>query len=539
LHYDTLLTRAGTKLQMSPITWNRRDAVRLLVGGLSGPFAFGLQDTAGQTAPKSTVNAPQVSAVKFSRSAVTKLARELASRPYKPPPKVALGTLGTISQEDYARIRYKPDKIIWAKDKVGFAIAPLHPGSKVTGQMQINLVDRGVSARLAYDQTKFDFGPIKPPAANAGVDYSGFRILKVDVNGIGRPVASFQDASYYAAIARNQTWGLVARPVAVRSPKQNSEEAPQIRMVWIEKPSVGSNALVIHALVDMPSLAAAYHFTLRADDAAILDTECTIFVRTAVEDLALAPAQATYFAGALDRRNIDDVRPAVYEVEGAQILTGSGEWLWRPVANRNSLQISAFVDDNPRGFGLLQRDRRFEDFLDAENKWQRRPSLWIEPIGQWGTGEVTLIELPAFSQNNKNIALYWRPKPGLAAGSQTHYAYRQYWCWTPPNRSTGAMVSLSRVGRTPSSPPGARRRFLVQFTGGELGDREKLREIEPKVWASAGKVLTVRGLRLTGQRSYQVLFDLDPGTRPLVELRLVLELNGEPLSETWLYRWVR
>ena len=80
---------------------------------------------------------------------------------------------------------------------------------------------------------------------------------------------------------------------------------------------------------------------------------------------------------------------------GLQILTGKGEWLWRPVSNRETLQISAFTDVNPRGFGLLQRSRSFDAFYDDETHWELKPSLWIEPIGDWAEGDLRLLEIPA------------------------------------------------------------------------------------------------------------------------------------------------
>ena len=38
------------------------------------------------------------------------------------------------------------------------------------------------------------------------------------------------------------------------------------------------------------------------------------------------------------------MRSGAYEIAGLQMLTGRGEWLWRPISNRETLQISAFVD---------------------------------------------------------------------------------------------------------------------------------------------------------------------------------------------------
>ena len=47
----------------------------------------------------------------------------------------------------------------------------------------------------------------------------------------------------------------------------------------------------------------------------------------------------------------------------------------------------------------------------------------------------------------------------------------------------------------------------------------------------------MRGFLSRENKTFHVVFDLDPGTEPLCEIRLLLESGGMPLSETWLYRW--
>jgi glucans biosynthesis protein len=197
------------------------------------------------------------------------------------------------------------------------------------------------------------------------------------------------------------------------------------------------------------------------------------------------------------------------------------------------------VDNDPQGFGLIQRDRVFSTFLDDDNEWQRRPSVWIEPIGRWGQGEFTLMELPAASQNNKNIACYWRPKAALAAGSEGSFAYRQFWSWRPPGRPDGAVVTASRIGRIPGDTSETKMRILVQFEGEQLSDPAKAATIVPTIWSSAGKVSSLRAHRTPRQGSLRVVFDLDTGGLPLVELRAVLKQDTVSMSETWLYRWTQ
>jgi glucans biosynthesis protein len=313
---------------------------------------------------------------------------------------------------------------------------------------------------------------------------------------------------------------------------------PRIVAVWIEKPTKAKNTLVINALLDSPSLSGAFRFTIRPGEATIIDTECTLFTRVAIDHFGLGAMQATHLFGPMDRRRSEDMRPGVYEVSGLQILTGRKEWIWRPLANRDTLQVSAFVDENPAGFGLLQRDREYFRFLDDDMLWHKRPSVWIEPIGDWGRGSVTLAEIPADAQVNQNIVAYYRPREPLAAGSESHFAYRQFWCWTPPERPALATASASRLGRVHGLPGNSRRRrVLIEFTGNVFSEDRPQDEIRPRISCYQGTVSSVRMMLIKERKTMRVLFDFDPGQNPQCELRVDLASRDTPVTETWLYRW--
>jgi glucans biosynthesis protein len=242
---------------------------------------------------------------------------------------------------------------------------------------------------------------------------------------------------------------------------------------------------------------------------------------------------STYLFGQNDRRNVDDVRPAVHDSSGLQMLNGRGEWLWRPLHNPETLQISAFVDHSPRGFGLVQRERSFEAFQDDEQRYERRPSLWIEPLGDWGQGSVQLLEIPSDAEINDNVLAYWRPKAPVAAGSELAVAYRQYWCWLPPDRPPLATVAATRVGR---GSAGRRRRFAIDFAGDALSDNPPP-DLKAALTVAPGIIQHLRVWAYPERKSIRVAFELDPGTENACEMRLILETGGRPISETWLYRW--
>jgi len=322
--------------------------------------------------------------------------------------------------------------------------------------------------------------------------------------------------------------------LSIKTADPRGEEFPAFRAVWIERPTLAVGALVIHALIDSESVTGAYRFTLRPGDATIIDTECTLFARVAVDNLGLATMSAAHLSGLIDERRDDDLRPTVSEASGLQMLTGQGEWLWRPVANRNTLQISTFVDESPRGFGFLQRDRNFDHYQDDDQHYENRPSLWIEPIGDWSAGGFQLVEIPSDSEINQNIIGYWKPKQALAAGSETSFAYRQFWCWNPPEQPPLAIARQSRSGRGSSQK---RRRFIVEFSGDILSLPQNAEAMKPNLSASPGSIAALRTFTSADKKSCRILFEIDPGNESYSELRLVLEASGKPISETWLYRW--
>ena len=257
---------------------------------------------------------------------------------------------------------------------------------------------------------------LQPPAVLGDLGFSGLRILKASDQGF-EDVAIFQGANFYRARAHAQPFGVTARGLAIWTGDEPGEEFPLFREFWVEKPNPAANTLTLHALLDSASVTGAFRFTLRPLEATIIDTETTLIARAPVDKLGFGAMAAAYLFSALDHRLVDDVRAAVYELTGLQILSGSGEWLWRPVSNRETLQISAFSDLNPRGFGLLQRSRSFDAFYDDDTHWELKPSLWIEPIGDWGEGDLRLLEIPAEAETNENVIAQWRPKAGMAAAT--------------------------------------------------------------------------------------------------------------------------
>jgi glucans biosynthesis protein len=469
---------------------------------------------------------------RFTPQAVAELARSLARRPFAPPASNLPEGLTGLNYEQYIAIKANPGGRIWEGEGRGFVAEPLPRGFVFTTAVPLFTVEDGQVRRFAFDPGRFDFGGLTTPANAGELGFSGVRLI-ANANG-GPPLefAIIQGATFFRALARGQNFGIVSRALTLKPAEARGEEFPVFRAFWLERPNPGLNALVVHGLVDSESVTGAVRMTFRPGEITIVDVETTLFPRVNLEHVGLGGMGATFLSGPNARRSPDDIRPSVYEVSGLQMLNGQGEWIWRPLNNPDGLQISAFLDENPKGVGLLQRERNFASFQDDVQAFERRPSLWIEPIGEWGPGAVQLIEIPSDSEINDNILAYWRPRTPMAAGSEVAFAYRQFWCWTPPERPALATVSTTRSGR---GTGGRRRRFLVEFTGDTLG--APIADLRAGLTSGPGTISAVRLWPAPERKTVRVAFELDPGTENACELRLVLQAGGKPLSETWLYRW--
>jgi len=470
----------------------------------------------------------------FDRAALLARAAELAKQPHAlPPPPEGQGPRLTYDQ--YRSIRFDPAAAIWKNENRNFAVDLLYPGFIFDVPVNINLVVAGTARRVLFMNDKFAYGSEVPPVAAGELGgYSGFRV-RAPINAAGYldEFLVFQGASYFRAVAKGQVYGLSARGLAVRTARAEREEFPYFTDFWIERPPEGATAIVIHALLQSPSVVGAYTFKAQPGVETVIDVDAALFPRVDLTAFGIAPLTSMFLFDPSNRMRFDDYRDAVHDSDGLQILNGRGERLWRPLANpRMVAQVSAFLDDSPKGFGLLQRKRAFEDYQDAEAQYDRRPSAWVEPSTEWGPGHVELVEIPSPREMNDNIVAYWQPADPIPAGQSRQFSYRLRFTVEPLDDSLARVVS-TRVGHSVNND--GHRSFVIDFKGaGNIPDG-----IVPEVWSSAGEVFAPRGQVVAQTGAYRVAFEFDPDGADIVEMRVVLHAEGKPWSETWLYRWTR
>jgi glucans biosynthesis protein len=469
--------------------------------------------------------------VPFDPASVRQMAKDLAQKPFKAPDESVPAALKGVGYDGYRKIRFAPERALWRNEGLPFQLQMFHRGFMYTTRVDLYEVADGKASAIVYTPDLFTFDGIKPPEPGSDLGFAGFRIHAP----INRPdyydeVGVFLGASYFRAVAKGETYGLSARGLAINTADPRGEEFPAFKAFWIEKPQPHANSIVVHALLDSKSAAAAYRFTIRPGETTIYDVEMTAYPRADIAEPGIAPMTSMFFFGPNDRAGVDDFRPAVHDSDGLAIHNGRGEMLWRPLTNPADLQISSFFDTNPRNFGLIQRQRDFAAYQDLESNFQLRPSLRVEPIGDWGNGEVRLIEIPTREEVHDNIVAYWRPKEPLKAKGEYRFTYRLHW---GEGKQGGG---LARFTKTMSGAAGEGRLFVLDIAG------DKLKDIKPevvrgRVSANFGKISNVVTQPNPKSGGWRLSFNLEPGNATVVELRAGLFENDAPLSETWVYRW--
>lgn len=276
----------------------------------------------------------------------------------------------------------------------------------------INEIVNGRIHPLKYSPAYFDYGKNRLNTDELSeLGYAGFRLHNpLNTRKYYDELVSFLGASYFRALGKHQKYGLSARGLAIDTAVQTGEEFPIFREFWLVRPKRNDKSVTVYALLDSPSAAGIYTFVITPGENTVMDVDAKIFPRKEINKLGIAPLTSMYLFGENTKNKFDDHRPEVHDSDGLLVLNGNGEWLWRPLDNSKYLRISAFVDENPKGFGLLQRDRDPAHYLDFEANYEQRPSAWVEPVGDWGKGWIELVEIPSQQEIHDNVVTYWVPK---------------------------------------------------------------------------------------------------------------------------------
>lgn len=507
------------------------------------PAANAQGQAAGQAVPPPPIASagPQ----KFRFDDVVRRAREGAARPYDSTVPPLPDPIAKLDFDTWRDIRFRTDRMLLANPASPFRLQLFHPGFLYKRPVTIHVIRDGVPAPVPYSNTLFDYGRVKlDRPLPVGLGFAGLRLHQpLNDPKVYDELISFLGASYFRFLSRGQSYGLSARGLAINAGLKEGEEFPAFTQVWVETPEADADHARIYALMESDSLTGAYQFLVFPGAPTTVEVLAHVFIRKPVARLGIAPLTSMFFVGENDRRFRDDYRPELHDSDGLLIHSGAGEWLWRPLRNPKEAENSVFLDNNIRGFGLMQRDRVFEHYQDLDLTYERRPGYWIEPHDGWGEGQVELIELPTADETNDNIVAFWRPKAPVEAGQALTFRYRMRslsgtGMLNPGGMTQNTFITRPRaLGSAENAPPGSAR-FILDFVGGDLGFYLSApQDVGIIASASQGRITRSTLIPNPSTRGFRAMIDVEVPPGQLSDLRAFLKAGSRVLTETWTYPW--
>jgi glucans biosynthesis protein len=516
---------------------------RSLLKSAAAAAALGLID--GKTVEAAAEGLKFGPASAFSFDLLKAQVRKKVTEPYVEPPHPAPSIVSKIDYEAWGKIKFDVNQALYANGPGQYPISFFHLGKFFPKAVAMYVVEQGQAREIIYDPDYFEM-PADSPARHLpkGAGFAGLRVQEARDSALDwrhNDWLAFLGSDYFRAIGELHQYGLSCRAIALNvAVDDRPEEFPDFTHIYIDE-SGPKNGLTLYAMLEGPSIVGVCKIEAVRGKGVVMDIDQLLCLRRDISRFGVAPLTSMYWFSETVKPTAVDWRPEVHDSDGLAMWSGRGERLWRPLNNPNRTSASAFVDDNPRGFGLMQRDRNFDHYLDGVF-YDRRPSLWVEPKSQWGKGSVQLVEIPTDDEIHDNIVAMWVPEKPVKAGAELEFAYRLYWLADQPHPGNSAKCVATRLGNggQPGQPrPKGVRKFMVEFLGGPLADLPYGVKPEPVLWASRGtfSYIYTEAVPDNVRGHWRAQFDLTVTGFDPVEMRLFLRSGSKILSETWIFQY--
>lgn len=458
-----------------------------------------------------------------------------------------------LDYDKYRDIRFRRDRALWTADSLPFRVEFFHPGYLYQEPVHIYEFTLTHVQPIRFVQDFFDYGKLDIASQiPSKTGYAGFRVL-YPLNKTNQldELGAFLGASYFRLLGKDQRYGLSARGLALDSGESGRpEEFPIFTDWWLGKPHNDDNELRLFAILDSVSATGAFEFLIRPGETTICNIEAVLYLRETnkvhavnprrlpLSTLGLAPLTSMFWFGKNSEHRPDDYRSEVHDSDGLLARMGNGEVLWRPLNNPPVMRHQIFSAPNIRGFGLMQRERSFAAYQDSFNPYHLVPGVWVEPHGNWGDGDLHLVELHSGFEGLDNIVAFWDPKNKPAPLQPYRFGYTLYWTRETDLKLSENKAVSTRTGLDLSCQDC--RQVVIDFAGPKL---DSLTENSPPVaianCSPNAVILNNQVTRNPYLNTWRVILKMQPkpGNVDPVDLRCTLQQGTNTLSETWTYQW--
>ncbi|WP_425482362.1 glucan biosynthesis protein [Alteromonas profundi] len=452
--------------------------------------------------------------------------------------------LKDIDYQTYRAIRFQPEKSLWHGEN-DYEVQFFHPGFLYQLPVTVNVIDADNNAtKVPFDKTRFSYDDKAAPLAQHTTDdlgYAGFRVhYPIKNEEYKDEFAVFLGASYFRLVGKNQVYGISARGLAIDTALSKGEEFPHFTEFWLIEPREGQ-PITIYARLESPSMAGAYKFVIEPGIDTKVDVNTWLFARDDVNKLGIAPFTSMFLYGENSEKRHDDYRPEVHDSDGVLMVTHAGEQIWRPLTNPSRLQVTSLSDSNPEGFGMLQRDGEWDNYLDAEANYHLRPGLWVTPEKGFEEGRLEVVEIPTSSEIHDNIVAFWTPQKPVVAGDALYFAYEL--STVEQNPFVSELASVVRTRQGSAVLPGdefedeslnATRQFNIDFSvpaGAEFNPKNTKLTVQ----STRGSIAQARLYPVADGQEWRATFLVTPEEQKTVDMRAYIEHDGKRISEVWNY----
>lgn len=333
--------------------------------------------------------------------------------------------LAQMDYEGYIGIGFDQDHAERLGEADGYSLQGFHRGWLYHDPVHIERVADGRSRPWAYKPEAFKFGNAAPqPDGTWGkLGWAGLKINRAwEAGGDPAELMVLLGASYYRALGADSVYGASGRLIAVNTGIPGMAESfPRITSLWVHEQTDRDQPLRVDGYLAGEHLTGAFSLLIHPGKTTAIDVDLHLFIRKPIQKLGLAPITSMYMFGPEADPRFRDARPEVHDNDALLVHT-TKQVYFQPLRNPLADRTYRLDAEQMTGFGLIQRERRFDRYLDPVTRHELRPDVYVQPTNAWPKGAVEVLELARLEEKIDNIGCYYAVD-NVEAGRALHVKY--------------------------------------------------------------------------------------------------------------------